>query len=101
MTGGELVPVARELRASRRHAIDAVTVRSREADRTVIEYDDIEPTLMNCAMMEAAQREQVRRFGLAAIRPVLDVVHVDIARVAASGETATLVACGQQTAQRG
>ena len=57
-------------------------------------------TFMHGAMMEAAQRDEIGRLGLAAIRPVLDVVHVDVARVAAAGKAAALVARGEQAAQR-
>jgi len=52
-------------------------------------------------MMKAAQRGQVGRFGLAAIRPVFDVMHVDVARVRAAGEATALVAGDQEASKWG
>ena len=40
--------------------------------------------------MEPAQRDQVREFGLAAVRPMLDVVPVDVAFVGAAREKHSL-----------
>jgi len=88
------------LTAAGQHPIHRLAIRTNKSQRSVIENPHLEGALVDGAMMEAAQRNQVGRLGLTAIRPVLDVVHVDVAGVAASGESAALVAGGEQTAQR-
>ena len=55
---------------------------------------------MHGAMVEPAQRGQVRQLGLAAVRPVLDVVPVHVTLVIAAREHAAFVARGQCATQR-
>jgi hypothetical protein len=67
-------------------------VRVDESPRSVVEALDAEATLMHGAVMETAQRDEVRQFRCAALGPVVDVVAVDVSDVAASGEHTALVA---------
>ncbi len=55
---------------------------------------------MNRVMMEAAQRHEVGRFRLAAVRPVLDMMRIDVTRVRAAGKAAAFVAGVQHAAER-
>ena len=50
------------------------------------------PTFMHQPVMMAAQQDQVMQGGFAPISPVMDVMGIDKAAAAATGETATPVA---------
>ena len=53
---------------------------------------DLQAPFVHRAVMEPAQRDQVRELRLAAVGPMLDVMPVDVPFVAAPGENAAFVA---------
>ena len=63
-----------------------------ESPRSVVEALDAEAALMHRAVMETAQRDEVRQFRRAAVDPMVDVVAVDVSHVAASREHTAFVA---------
>ena len=70
-----------------------------EGDFTVSVVSQAEAALMNEAMMVMAQLHQVGQGGVSTLRPVLDMVGLDMAVFAAAREAATLIAGSQDTAQ--
>src|SRR5262249_13168611 len=87
-------PIARMFRGS----IHCGAIRPDETQRAVVEDFHVEATLVHGTMMESAQGHEIRRPSLPAIRPMPDVVHVDVTRVGAAGEAAALVARLEQAA---
>lgn len=57
--------------------------------------------LMHHAMVGAAQGNEVREFGFAAVRPVFNMMGVDVLMIGATRETAALISGVQRTAKRG
>jgi hypothetical protein len=55
---------------------------------------------MHRSMMEPTQTHQIVRLRLAAVRPVDDVMSIQVAAVCASGKSATLVSRFQHPPQR-
>ena len=51
-------------------------------------------------MMEATERHEIGRFGLAAMRPMLGVMPIDVASVRATGKATSAIARVERTAQR-
>ena len=72
-----------------------------ESPRSIVEALDAEAALMHGAVMETAQRDEVRQFRCAAIGPMVDVVAVDVSHVPASGEHTAPVARFERATQRG
>jgi hypothetical protein len=86
---------------SRGNSVDGSAVRLHESQCAVIGSFDANAAFVNGAVVEAAERHEVGRFGFAAIGPVLDVMCIDITRVRAAGEAAAFVASIQEAAKRG
>lgn len=84
---------------SRRH--QGRTVGFDESPRAVVEALDHDAALVHLAMMEAAQRDEVRELRFATVGPVTDVMAVDITCVRAAREQAATVARIHCPAQRG
>ena len=95
---GQCVGGGLRLQAARRHSVHQLPVRPHEPQRAIVQDPHIESALMHGTMMKPAQRHEIRRLGLAAIRPMLDVMGIEVARIAAARKPATLVARFEQTA---
>src|SRR5262245_45459095 len=83
--GSDVAPIER----SRMVGCDAVVTLPGDIDETnraVIENHDLHLALADSSMVVATQRDQVRRFGLTTLRPVLDVMRVDPSSVIAARE---------------
>ncbi len=84
-------------RRGRWNGWDLVSPRVAEAQVVV----DGVAALVDETVVAAAEQQQVGERGLAAERPVLDVVRVDVDAVVTAGEAAAVVACEQGPAKRG
>jgi hypothetical protein len=73
-------------------AVEGVAIGFDESKRAVVEDFNSDAAFVHKMMVEATQGDEVGEFCLAAIRPVVDVMTVDIAFVAAAGEATTFVA---------
>jgi hypothetical protein len=62
---------------------------------------NIPATFVNKTMMEVTKGDQISQFGFATVRPVLDMMPVGVAVVAAAGEAATLISGIKSTFERG
>ena len=98
--GRQVSPIRQWLRVPWRATVQRFTPGIGETPRAVIAALHLHAAFMHRAMVEPAQRGQVRQFGLAAIRPVLDVVPVHVALVIAPREYAAFVARRERTAHR-
>ena len=71
--------------------IEQLAVRLNESKCAIVEDLDLHSAFMNQAMVEAAERDEIREFCFAAVGPVFDVMTVSPFRVAAAGKSAALV----------
>src|SRR4029079_8121835 len=72
-----------------------------ESQRSIVESLDANAALVHGAMVKAAEREEIGRFGFPAVGPMLDVMGVDVASVSTAGKAATFVARIPETSKRG
>src|SRR5271154_2831820 len=75
-------------------------VRMQEPPAPAGERLDPDRPLVNQAVVQPAQRDQVIEFGRSAVGPVLDVVRIEVALVGAAGEAATGIPGVKGTADR-
>ena len=79
-------------RNPRSGAVEGSAIRSDEAEGAVIEHLDHDLALVQQPVMGAAQRDEIRKLGLAALRPVLYVMAVHEPCMRAARESAAVVA---------
>jgi len=94
-------PISKRLCVPSCHAVDCVAIWSHEPNCTIIQDLDLNPSFMHAVMMPATQAQKIGRLGLAAVGPVVDVVCVHVALIAAAGEAAALITGVQHSAQAG
>ena len=97
---GSCLPVAERLCVAGRDAIYGCAIRLHESQRAVVENLDANAAFVHGAMMEAAERHEIRGFRFAAVGPVLDVMCIEVTRVRAAGKAAALVARIEDAPQR-
>src|SRR5262245_28700672 len=95
-----LRPVAQRLCVARRNAVDGRTIQLHETQRAIVQDLDTDAAFVHSPVMKATERYEVRRFRLTAVRPVLDVMRIDVSAVRTPRKTAALIASVQHTAQR-
>ena len=86
--GDQRMPFAHWLGEVGKGAVERSAVGCDEADGAVVECLDHDVSFMHLTMVEFAQGQKVREFSLAAVRPVLDVVAVEIPSVRTAREAA-------------
>jgi hypothetical protein len=70
--------------------IEASTIGSDESQCAVVERLNLDAAFVHEPVMEATQEQEVAQFRLAAVRPVMNVVAVDISVCAGSPENDSL-----------
>ena len=83
-----------------RMRLDVAVVGAREANAAAGGPLDSEPALVHQAVVMTAEQQQVVDRGLAAVRPVFDVMRIDETTLRTAREAATRVAGPQRPAQR-
>lgn len=87
----KFVPVIDRLAVARRDAVEALTVWFQEANRAVVQYMYLDFALVHRTVVEPAERHEIRQLRLAAVSPVMNVMCIDVARIAAAWKAATFV----------
>jgi hypothetical protein len=64
-----------------------LTFRRHKSNRAVIQHLDYDVTFVHLPVMETTETHEVGELGLAAVRPMFDVMTVEIARVWATWES--------------
>jgi len=95
--GHEFGPVGR----LRRRTVERFAARLHEPERPIVQRLNDYLPFVDEPVVEAAQGDEVREFGLPAIDPVLHVVAVDVALERAAGEATAVIACLQRPADAG
>src|SRR3984957_10329020 len=80
--------------------LEMAAVRMQETPAAGGRRLDRDLALVNQAVVQAAQGDEIGEFGLSAVGPVLDVVRIDVALMSAAGETAAAVAGIERAADR-
>src|SRR4051812_50125370 len=80
---------------------EAAAGRGRECQLAAWAAGDREGALVDQAMVVAAELDEIVQVGRSAVSPVMDVVGVDVAGLAATGGMAAPLAAAGGTAQRG
>ena len=76
----------------RLRTVETLTVRFGEPECAVIEAGDRDSSFVHLAVVEPAERHEVPEFGLATLRPVLDVMPIHVAGESTAWEAAAAVA---------
>ena len=82
------------------HGLQRLAVGTRETPCTIVKPLHAHAALVHCAVVEAAQRHEVREFRGAAVGPVLQVMAVHVALVGATREHAPTVPGRERPPQR-
>ena len=87
----ELMPVAERPGVIAKGAIERATAWRNEADRAVIQHVDSYVSFVHLPVVKATETDEVRQLRLAAVRPVLDVMPVEITCVRTAREATAAV----------
>ncbi len=101
MRGRQRAPMCERLRVPGRRAEQRCPSAIGEAPGAIVAAIDFQAALVHRAVMKPAEQHEIRQLCRAALRPMLDVVPVDVPLVAATGENAAFVARCERTTQRG